>query len=134
MSKVPRVSVLCGLGAIVLSPAAALAASPQDQKRAFIAQCDESISIERLAGAPHKFKGKKVDLHGVVGPPMEDSRAFNLDSADNPQTFIVVISDAKDLEQRQRVRVLGVVVGAISGQTTTGGGGTFAVVQARYVD
>ncbi len=53
--------------------------SRQQQKKRFVAQC-ESILIERLAGAPYKFKGKKVDLHGLVGPPLEDARAFNLDS------------------------------------------------------
>ena len=132
--RTSRLSLLCGIGATALIPGVALAASRQDEKRAFIAQCDESISIERLSGAPHKFIGKKVDLHGLVGPAMEDTKAFNLDSANDPGAFVVVIWNSKNLEERQSVRVLGVVVKPASGQTTTGGSGTFAVVQARYVE
>jgi hypothetical protein len=134
MTKINRASALAGIGAAALWPTGVLGASVQEQKRAFIAQCDESISIERLAGAPHKFVGKKVDLHGIVGPAMEDTHAFNLDSGDSPWRFVVVIWNAKNLEERQRVRVLGVVLGPVSGQTTTGGSGTFAVVRARYVE
>lgn len=122
---------LCG---IALAPAAARAASKQAEKKAFVAQCDETISIDRLAGAPHKFVGKKVDLHGIVGPAMEDARAFNLDSLNDPTAFVVVVWNARDLEARQRVRVLGTVAQPVSGETTVGGRGTFAVVRAQYVE
>ena len=132
--RISRASVLGGLGAAIVAPTAALAASRQDQKRAFISQCDESISVEGLAGAPHKFVGKKVDLRGTVGPAMEDSNAFNLDGLNNPDAFVAVIWDAKNLEQGQRVRVLGVVDRPVSGETTTGGAVTTSVIRARYVD
>lgn len=128
-----RLSFICSGIAACFIPAAAEAASRQDQKRAFIAQCDESISIDRLSGAPHKFIGKKVDLHGVVGPAMQDTRVFNLDSADDPSVFVLVIGDAKNLEQGQNVRVLGVVEEPQSGQNNVGGSGTYAVVQSRFI-
>jgi hypothetical protein len=126
--------LLLGLGAAAFTPTAALAATKQEEKKAFVAQCDGSISIDRLAGAPHKFVGKKVDLHGIVGPAMEDARAFNLDSLNDPTAFVVVVWNARYLEARQRVRVLGTVARPVSGETTVGGRGTFAVVRAQYVE
>lgn len=65
---------------------------------------------------------------------MEDSNAFNLDGLNNPDAFVAVIWDAKNLEQGQRVRVLGVVDRPVSGETTTGGAVTTSVIRARYVD
>jgi hypothetical protein len=65
------------------------------------------MSIERLAG-PNKFVGKKVDLHGIVGPPIDTSEfnIFNMNSADNPNFFVLVKGDAKDLEQNQHLRAV----------------------------
>jgi hypothetical protein len=127
-----RRSALQGAVAVVLAPTIA-SASIQDDKRAFIAQCDESISITRLAGAPHKFVGKKVDLHGMVGPAMQQTDAFNLNDIDNPAIFVIVLGNAKDLEQGQSVRVLGTVESPETGVNTAGGNGTYAVVRARFV-
>ncbi len=123
--------VVAGL-AVMAAPIAALADRASD-KRAFLAQCDESISIDRLAGAPHKFIGKKVDVHGVVGPAMETTDAFSLDSTTNESLFVVVVADARRLEQGQQVRVLGVVTKPISSANNMGGSGTYAVVQGRFI-
>jgi hypothetical protein len=117
-----------------VAPIAAVA-SVADDKRAFIAQCDESISVVRLAGAPYKFVGKKVDLHGIVGPTT-DPTFINLNSADesNPLAFVVVLADSRRLEQGQRIRVLGVVQQPVSGPNNQGGNGTYAVVRKVFME
>ena len=127
-----RISFLAGAVTLTFTPIAALA-DRQADKNKFLAQCDESISIERLAGAPHKFIGKKVDIHGIVGPAMNNTSAFNLDSANEPGIFVIVAGDARTLEQNQPVRVLGIVIEPVSGGNNMGGSGTYAVVRARFV-
>ena len=125
-----RSGFIAGLFAII--PTAALA-DRQADKRAFLRKCDESISLERLAGAPNKFIGKKVDLHGIVGPPMQDTSVFNLNSPENPSIFVVVLGDARNLERGQAVRVLADVQKPISGADNSGGSGTYAVLRARFI-
>lgn len=128
-----RVSFLAAVGgALVASPIAALA-SVQDDKKRFIAQCDESISVERLAGAPYKFIGKKVDLHGVVGPST-DPGFINLNSPEGDGVFVIVLADSRTLEQGQRIRVLGTVEKPVSGPNNMGGGGTYAVVRKAFIE
>lgn len=121
-----------GFGLLITLTQTALA-STQDEKRKFIAQCDESISIDRLAGAPYKFLGKKVDLHGVVGPAT-DPHIINLNSVNSFGTFVIVIADSRNFEQGQRIRVLGTVEKPISGENNMGGNGTYAVVRKAYIE
>lgn len=122
------------LGAIAAVMCAGVAkASTSSEKAAFIAQCDESISISRLAGAPYKFVGKKVDLHGIVGPPI-DEHTLNLNDPNDPEIFVAVIGNAKTLEEGQALRVLGIVLQPVQSENTSGGGRTYAVVQSRYME
>lgn|GEM_PF-6175871 len=126
-----RARFVAAVAGIIAIPATALA-SRQDDKRKFISQCDESISVDRLAGAPFKFIGKKVDLHGVVGPAASEEGVINLNS-DNGN-FVVVLGPSRNLEQHQRIRVLGTVQKPISGQNTAGGSGTYAVVRSAFIE
>ena len=130
--KMTRATFAVSLATLVAGPTAALA-SVQDDKRKFIAQCDESISIERLAGAPYKFVGKKVDLHGIVGPAT-DPDYINLNSPSGDGTFVIVLADSRRLEQNQRIRVLGTVQKPVSGQNNVGGAGTYAVVRKAFLE
>lgn len=127
-----RVAFVIGGLTVMAAPIAALADRASD-KRAFLSRCDESISIERLAGAPYKFIGKKVDLRGTVGPAMDTTDAFSLDSSSNLAIFVVVVADARALEQGQAVRVLGTVTKPFTGSNNVGGGGTYAVVRGQYI-
>jgi hypothetical protein len=108
-------------------------ASTQDEKRKFISQCDESISVDRLAGAPYKFIGKKVDLHGIVGPAT-DPDIINLNSVSGYGVFVVVVASSRNLETGQRIRVLGTVRKPISGPNNRGGSGTYAVVEKAFIE
>lgn len=128
--NINRAGFVAGLAFVALVPSAAVA-SVQDDKRKFIAQCDESISIDRLAGAPYKFVGKKVDLHGVVGPAT-DPDIINLNSQGG--VFVVVIASSRNLEQGQNIRVLGTVEKPISGPNNRGGSGTYAVVRKVFLE
>ena len=132
MNVTRRLAIIMTAAAVV-APVGALAGSRADEKKKFIAQCDESISIARLTGAPFKFIGKKVDLHGKVGAPTADGRSFNL-YTDDVETAVIVIAEARNLEGDQRVRVLGVVQKPENQSTTQGGSMTFAIVEARFVE
>jgi hypothetical protein len=111
-----RVSVLAALLAVICIPKAALA-DRQSDKKAFIASCDESISIARLFGAPRKFVGKHVDIRGIVGPATDNPKVININDIDNLSLFVIVLSDdLKDLEQGQRVRILGEVGKPVTAQ------------------
>ena len=131
--NISRRFALASIVAIAATPSSAVAGSRADDKKKFISECDESISISRLTGAPFKFVGKKVDLHGKVGAPTQDGKSFNLYTDDVPAA-VLVVADARNLEGGQRVRVLGVVQKPESGPTTNGGNMTFAVVEARFVE
>lgn len=126
-------TAFCAGAVATLVPASALASS-QDDKRRFISQCDESISVDRLAGAPYKFVGKKVDLHGTVGPP-SDGTYINFESPDeDSDNFVVVLADSRKLERGQSLRVLGIVQQPISTTNNQGGSGTYAVVRKVYME
>ena len=131
--QMSRLVAISTIAAATITPLSAIAGSRADEKKKFISECDESISIARLTGAPFKFIGKKVDLHGKVGAPTADGKSFNL-YTDDVASAVLVIADARALEGDQRVRVLGVVQKPESGQTTNGGNTTFAVVEARFVE
>jgi hypothetical protein len=130
--NISRAGFVAGLALVVAAPVAAVA-SVQDDKRKFAAQCDESISIDRLAGAPYKFVGKKVDLHGVVGPAT-DPDIINLNSENGNGVFVVVVASSRSLEQGQHVRVLGTVANPVSGPNNSGGNGTYAVVRKAFLE
>lgn len=130
--KISRVRFVTYIAAVIAAPST-VSASSQDDKRKFISQCDESISVDRLAGAPYKFIGKKVDLHGIVGPA-SDPDIINLNSLNEDGTFVVVVASSRNLEQGQRIRVLGTVRKPISGSNNTGGSGTYAVVQKSFIE
>jgi hypothetical protein len=129
--KLRRLSFLSLAAVAAVAPGVAAAANAA--KVAFIASCDESISISRLAGAPYKFTGKHVDLRGYVGAPAEGGAAFNL--VDDDGRAIIAVHDARQLEMGQAVRVLA-VVGQGEEFTVQGSGGstTFAVVNVKYME
>ena len=130
--KINRAQFVACVAAVIAAPSV-VSASAQDDKRKFISQCDESISVDRLAGAPYKFIGKKVDLHGVVGPA-SDPDIINLNSLNENGMFVVVVASSRNLEQGQRIRVLGTVRKPVTGPNNTGGSGTYAVVQKAFIE
>ena len=119
------------LAALSIVPVTGFADSRQDQKKRFIGQVDQSISIARLSGAPYKFVGKKVELHGRVAG-IVDEKHFNLASEDGET--VVVIGDARSLEGGQRLRVLGTVVQPLSGTNVSGGAMTFPAVNSAFME
>ena len=127
--KVRRSSFLTLVAIACTTGPAWAALSP---KAKFISSCDETISIARLAGAPYKFVGKHVDLHGTVGGPADDGTAFNL--ADNNGNVIVARHDARQLEAGQAVRVLGIVTRPSEYSLVSGGAMTAAVVNVKYME
>jgi hypothetical protein len=105
----------------------------QDDERRFIAQCDTSISVERLADAPYFFIGKKVDLRGVVGPVADPDR-FDLYVAKGAILFVVVFGTSEVLKAGQRLRVLGTVEKPVPARDDLGGVAVYAVVRKAYIE
>ena len=93
-----RVSVLAALLAVICIPKAALA-DRQSDKKAFIASCDESISIARLFGAPRKFVGKHVDIRGIVGPATDNPKVINISFKGGETSERLAITDRSRLQR-----------------------------------
>ena len=91
------------------------------------------VPTAATAGAPYKFIGKKVDLHGVVGPST-DPDSINLNSPSLNGLFVVVLASSRNLEQGQRIRILGTVQKPVQGENNTGGSGTYAVVRKAFLE
>jgi hypothetical protein len=109
-------------------------ADRQGDKKAFLATCDESISVDRLCGAPRKFIGKHVDIHGMVGPAMDSDTTINLRDVDDPTQFVVIVSDfVKGLGEKQWIRVMGTVQKPVSGKNAMGARGVRPVVRGYFV-
>jgi predicted extracellular nuclease len=115
-----------------------------DEKRAFIASVDESITGKRIAGNSRKFIGAAVDLHGVVVNVLDDN-TFNFRTGDismdengnvsNTLGMIVVrCNSTRDLEADQQLRVLGTVVEPMEGSNLMGASTTFPTVEAKYME
>jgi hypothetical protein len=104
-----------------------------DDKKRFTGECDESILIERLADAPYKFSGKKVNFCGVdeltINPTIT-----NLNSGEGDSIFAIVVADTRTLDQNQHVRVLRNVEKTFSASHNLGGSGTYTVVRKVYLE
>jgi hypothetical protein len=133
MKRIAALVSLLSLAIPVVFPKVACADRRGD-KKAFLATCDESISVARLCGAPHKFIGKHVDIHGMVGPAMDSDTTINIRDVDDPTQFVVIVSDfVKGLGEKQWIRVMGTVQKPVSGKNTKGAGGVRPVVRGYFV-
>jgi hypothetical protein len=118
--------------------------SASQRKKEFLAGVDEAISGKRISGNPYKFVGSSVDLHGTVVSVVDETH-FNLqtgdismngegDVSDTLGNVVIECQSSKDLEQGQRVRVLGTVIQPIEGNNAMGGTRTFAAVRAEFIE
>jgi len=130
--RLSRRAFAWGAAAAVAAPVAAAASVPDDERR-FIARCDTSISVERLADAPYFFIGKKVDLHGVVGPVTDPDR-FDLYVAKGAILFVVVFGNSEGLKADRRLRVLGTVEKPVPARDDFGGIVLYAVVRKVFIE
>lgn len=130
--RLTRRAFAWGTAAAVAVPVAA-AASLQDDERRFLAQCDASITVERLADAPYFFIGKKVVLRGVVGPITDPDR-FELYVAKGAILFVVVFGSSAGLKPGQQLRVLGTVEKPMPAHDDFGGVVMYAVVRKAYAE
>jgi hypothetical protein len=119
-------------GTLLAFVAPVLGDATQDAMRRYIAQCDESLSISRIASAaPDKFVGKKVDLRGFVGTIYEG----HYDLWDKGGLAAIHIEgNAKRLKENQPVRVLGVVITPIESLNSNRRVEAYPAVQAVYTE
>ncbi len=107
-----------------------------EQKRAFLATVDESVSGERIAGNPYKFVGTRVDLHCVISDiPQEDF----VNATRPPDEYglgpnVVIRTDARGLEKGQSIRAIGTVEDPMEGTNAMGGQMRFPTVKAEFME